>query len=226
MKNTKKYFFRYLRQILLLAGIATGLYACFPSYSDRIDDFDMAATTHDETVDFQSFKTYYVPDTIIHIKDTINVGTNVDISRENDDFIIQEFKRNMEVNGYTEVTDPDDPNLDIAVLISIAASQNTGITNYYPWYGTWGWAFPEYGPSFNWFYPWGGVSQVYSFTTGTIYFAMIDYQNIDSGEEEIPVVWLGGIDGVFETSTGLSTEERLTKGIDQCFRQSPYLKLN
>jgi len=220
--STKNYFFKSVWLLLL----ATGLYACFPSNSEDISDFDMAATTHDESVNFQQFKTFYLPDTVLHLKDTINLGTNVDISREYDELILGQIRDNMLANGYTEVSSTNDPNLDLVLLVSITATQNTGIVDYYPWYGVWGWAFPELGPTFNWFYPWGGVTEVYNFTTGTVLFTLIDYEKIGDNGNDIPAVWIGGVNGIFENSSTMSTEDRLTRGIDQCFRQSSYLKLN
>jgi hypothetical protein len=55
---------------------------------------------------------------------------------------------------------------------------------------------------------------------------MVDVSRVDPVEEKIPVIWAGLINGAMGGSSS-SMEERIYKGIRNCFNQSDYLdKLN
>ena len=68
------------------------------------------------------------------------------------------------------------------------------------------------------YYPWPVVG---SFTTGSVFVEFIDGDDINPDEDQITARWAGVVTGVLSGSN--VTAERITRGIDQCFNQSPYL---
>ena len=58
-------------QILMLLSVLTLILAsgCYPDKIDYVSEYDVAATHYDESVDFGSYVTFSVIDTIIHLTD-------------------------------------------------------------------------------------------------------------------------------------------------------------
>ena len=79
---------------------------------------------------------------------------------------------------------------------------------------------PYYGPGWGW----GGYYPIYvqSYSKGTVLINMIDPDAIDNINKEVPRVWIGVLNGLAQGSVS-SVAERIAKGIDKAFDQSPYL---
>lgn len=220
---------KYLIYVLipvLLAG-------CYPQLDSSVTDADTVITFFDDELrennGYLQYKTYILPDTIIHIIDEENPENNVPISREYDEQILSDVRRNMAAYGYTEmnVEDLDPGNLpDLIILVEAVALKNW-VRSIYCWPPFWGWG--------GWWggwpgYPgWGGCgSTLSSFSTGSIYVNMFDplrfNQDTDAPEINEAEVWLGVGNGVL--SSGVDNEARVEGLIDQAFRQSPYLNQN
>ncbi len=69
------------------------------------------------------------------------------------------------------------------------------------------------------------MTTVSNYRTGSLLLQFIDTENVDPNDDEIPVVWQGTLEGLYEGSSGNITA-RAKKGIDQMFSQSPYLNRN
>ena len=120
----------------------------------------------------------------------------------------------MESRGFVPVENNDPFMADLVIAPYVWSTTTTGvIVDYcfwYPWWCGWG----------AW-YPWGGY--VYQYTFGTVLVDIIDRDGIVfEGEELIPIVWTGALNGAVSNSTS-DTRNRINRGIDQCFEQSPYL---
>ena len=217
--------------VILLIVSLTYLTGCYPSDTVSYQDLDLVTTVYDTSMDFQTLKTFKMPDSIVHIKDTVDPDNNVDISRDYDDFILDLVKTNLINFGYVEEIDPDNNPPDVILLVSAMASKNYYAYTYYPyywgWYGGWGWYWPYYKYYYPWYpgYPWG-PTYIYSYTTGTLIMHMTDPKHATGDDDKkVPIIWLGAINGLLGSSSP-NMENRLEYNINQAFDQSQYLNLN
>jgi hypothetical protein len=202
------------------------LHGCYPSDSVSYSDLDIVTTAYDTEFDFPETKTWYLYDSIVHLKDTLNPSNNVDLSREFDDLILDRIADNMDNYGYTRELDPEANPPDLVFTVSVMATKNFLVYNYYPWY-YWDWGWGWYYKSSNYwgyYYPpyWGGT-YVTSYTVGTLIMNMYDVRNATAETDSIPKVWNGDINGLLGSSAS-TTQRRLEVNIDQAFEQSSYLK--
>ncbi len=217
----KSKFSFHFAQVLSVALLLAGLASCYPG-SISTSEVDIVSTDYDD--DFFAANapmTYFMPDTVPKIGD--EDPENVQLSREDMDFILDQIARNFDELGYTRLTDVDDQNIpDVVVLASAIVVKVTNVGGggcypgwgwggWYPWYPGWGWpgyCYPVYG---------------YSYETGTLTIEMISPDDIKPGEEVVPRVWLAGINGLLRSSAS-SNRDFIRRRIDDAFAQSPYLE--
>jgi hypothetical protein len=188
--------------LLLLAG-------CYPAGPEYTDEYDIVFTNYDDATDFKSKKFYSIPDEVVAIDGSYDPATGPDfIDPTYSALIINRIKSNMTSYGYTLVADTGQADL----IILPGALEVTNVTYTY-WYDYWGY---YYG--YGWYYPYPTVT---TYTTGSLIMTMIDRKNLNPSNNA-RVVWSGIVNGLME---GASTDfgSRINKGIDQAFRQSPYL---
>ena len=191
----------------LILGSIFLLQACFPFGPENIEDFDIVGTFYDENVNFSTFKTYAMPDTIVHV-DNSGVSTT---TGDFDALILSQIAANMGAAGYTRVNKPDDADMILTLAI---AREGYNLENTYD-YGDY------YGPGYD-SYGSGGyynTGSEYQMETGTLLMNLADHKDSDSTK---PSMWLGIINGVTEQSF-TNTSRRLIELINQAFVQSPYL---
>lgn len=215
--------------VVLVFMAFTGMFlaSCYPSDTVTYSDLDLVGTIYDEDKNFQEFKTYVVPDTIIHIVDTLDEN-NVDITRKFDQQILNLVNQNMVNYGYTKELDPQNNLPDVVLTVSITANENIQVWSWYPYY----WGYWPYYKSTNYYwgyYPpyWGGGTQVTTYTTGTVIMNMMDFAehgNTVPENDSINSVWIGTINGLAGAST-TNTTSRIDYTINQAFEQSPYLDI-
>ena len=223
------------RTVITLLGVA-GLFitafftSCYPTDDVSYSDLDLVTTAYDNEMDFTTLKTYYLYDSVVHIKDTLDEDSNVDIGRDFDGLILNLVKENMNAYGYESVEDPENNPPDVALTVSAMASKNTYVYYYYPYY-YWGWGWGWYYKNteyygWGWYYPpyWGG-GYVTSYTIGTLVINMHDVRDVTPETDSIPTIWTGDINGLLGSSAS-TTENRLNYNINKAFEQSPYLKTN
>lgn len=216
---------KLLLKIGILTGIALALTACYPEGAEYTEDLDLVVTNYDPDYNFKGIQTYYMADSIYHI-----VDEGVTPDRTYDAYIISELEKNFDALGYErlDTTDVGSSEPDVAVVVTAVK-----ITYYdyysYPWYPGWGWGWYWKGtdywgyPGYGWGYPWYGGGYVTSYETGTVLWDMFDPDNVDKENEIINVEWMGAINGLLGTSKP-DTKDRITRGINQAFEQSPYLR--
>jgi len=203
--------------VVALIAMAAGM-SCTPGNEITAAESDVAITNYDKTYDFGAVKTWAMPDSVIQITDPDDPK---EISRQFDAQILSEVEDHMTDRGYTRITDLNSPTpADVVVLVTVTTADTYYLYSYYPWYGWWGgwgWYYPGYYP------PYYGAS--YAYSTGTIIISMAEPDDIDPETETIRSVWSGALNGV-SNDTGTSVSNRITRGINQIFAQSPYLKSN
>ncbi|MBC8490757.1 MAG: DUF4136 domain-containing protein [Bacteroidetes bacterium] len=206
---------KLLFKIGILAGIAVALTSCYPGGAEYTEDLDLVVTDYNPDYNFKVIQTYYMADSIYHI-----VDEGVTPDRTYDAYIISELERNFDALGYErlDTNDIGSPEPDVAVVVTAIKVTYYNIYSY-PWYPGWGWGYPDYG----WGYPWYGGSYVTSYETGTVLWDMFDPDNVDKDNKIIYVEWMGAINGLLGTSKQ-NTKDRITRGINQAFEQSPYLR--
>ena len=192
--------------ILLLFGVSAMIVtSCYSDYGLSTSDYDIVATFRDDATNFQSYKTYYMPDTIKTLSDA---GSNPsDVKYE--DQILNEIASQMQAYGYERVSNK--ANADIEVYVGVTSSENY---SYYPgyWWGYWGWYYPWYGGYY------------YSYTTGSLFVTMFDPSKFNQVNKITGAVWAGTANGILD-DTNANILSRTINSIDKMFEQSPYLKL-
>jgi hypothetical protein len=211
---------RFAGSLAALILIPLFLSSCYPDYGMSTSDYDIIVTRYDKDVNFKSFKTYAMPDSVFHIfpkdeDDTIN--------RDYDKEVIARVKDNMDKLGYEHDVPADSDHVTketVVVIISATNSTYQGYSYYPGWgYPGWGWGYPGWG-----YYP--GWAVPYQYSTGTIIVEMYDGSRFDEETEIAPIIWVGGINGLTSGSSPSSIKSRIISSIDQAFNQSPYLKIN
>ena len=212
-----------LTKIGTLTMILFALTSCYPGGAEYTTDTDLIVTNYDEEYDFNSVHTYFLSDSIQHI---VEEGKEPGTSFDN--YILNEMQRNLNALGWERRSDTLESEPDVAIVLTIAEITNYNVYSY-PWYGGWGWGYywkstNYWGyPGYGWGYPWyGGGTYVTSYTTGTIHWRLFDPKKSDEDNEIVYVEWEGALNGLLGT-TSSTTKDRITNGLNQAFKQSPYL---
>ncbi len=220
--------------------------ACYEYHDETyLDELDITITYYDTTQNFQQYNTFAIRDSVGLIEDEMSDSEIAEFYKPGgaSDKIKQNIREHFTSLGYTEVA--DDENYDFGVNMVVAVIENDvyygypgwwyDYYDYYNWYWWGGW-YPYYG------YPWYYGS--YTYQTGTLLVEMADGESIrdyrewaddktpaeieNADPEDVPpikYVWQGLVNGV-AGETGSYNEQRIERGIDEAFTQSPYLVRN
>lgn len=191
---------------ILILGSMVLLQACFPFGPEDIEDFDIVGTFYDENVNFGTFKSYAMPDTIVHVDNSGVTGK----TGEFDELILSQIAANMGAVGYTRVENPDNADMLLTVAISKEGYSLGTSYNYGDYYGD----RYDYG-SGGYYY----TGSNYQLETGTLLMNLADHK-VEGGSTKS--MWLGLINGITEQSF-TNTSRRLIELINQAYVQSPYL---
>jgi hypothetical protein len=195
MKKNAIYFF----VIMLL------MVSCYPDEPVSYEDLDLVYTNYTATFDFASKGTYAMPDKIVKVTGNLADGENPEYVQEPyNTQILNKIKTNMTEMGWTLVDSPDLADLTLFPAVW------TNTTIYY-WNDYWCWYYYYYC-GWGYYYP-----TVTSYTTGTFVMTLVA-----SGADYIQPtsVWTAALNGLV---SGAYNTTRVTNGIDQAFKQSPYL---
>ncbi len=205
-------------------GLILAVGACYPGDGPSdVDDLDVVLTLYDQDVNFGSYQTFAMPDTVMHVNnDTLEAL--LPVPRTNDGLILDLVASNMVAAGFTRELDPLANGADLIMLVGAIGTEQTEYWAYYDWSYYWGyypgWGYPGYGgynPGYGWYYPPAYVGST-TFEQGSLVLTLVD-PNAAAGEA-IPVVWSGVVRGLMNYG-GATT--RITTTINQAFSQSPYL---
>lgn len=198
------------KNVLILAFVGM-LMGCYPDGADYTEELDIVYSNYDETYNFQSKGTYAMPDEIV----LLTGDENDPVDYVQDLYagpILSQIEQNMTALGWTRVDLADNPDVEL-----LPATWTT-TTVFYGGGGYWCWWNPYYCGGW-WYYPYPVVS---GYTSGTLVMTMAD-PNVESGDGRIRAVWTGAINGLL---SDVYSQDRVTKGVNQAFKQSPYLKTN
>jgi hypothetical protein len=212
MKKNKSTLFCLL---LFSAGLFTACQKQPPL--QNLSNNPVILTKYDTSVDFGSYKTFF-------LSDTISLCTSNPIesswSDSNAQSILREVASQMKAAGYTRVSGSPDSSADLNLKL-------VGILNvnvYYQSPDYW-WGYPGY-PNF---YYWGNSNwypypYTYTIRTGSMILEMADLKNVDKNKG-LRVVWNAVGSGLIGYSNSFIVSQCIA-GVDQAFVQSPYLKTN
>lgn len=205
--------------IFLLAGLFAQLVvSCYPEGADNVEDYDVAMTNYDKGADFSTFTTYSMPDSIVYFSN----DKNATIDHRYDSIILQTVQDNFTSLGYQEVETPDVNNMP-SFVVMVSGFSNVNYSYFVDnWYNNWNWYWSGWWPGWGYdpYYPWYPVG-VYSYQTGSIVVEMVS--TTPRSDNKMNILWTGIADGLLQGSSK-SIKYRITKEINQCFTQSPYLK--
>lgn len=200
-----------MKQKLFALAFITGILVfggCYPDGAQYYEETDIVYTDYDDSYNFASKGTYSMPNKIVKITGDLIEGEDPEFVKEPyNTQILNKIESNMTALGYTKAGDPT--NVDMVLFPAVWT--NTTIYYYYdywcwynPYYCGWGWGYPSYTTQ----------------TTGTLLMTLI----ADGDDYVQPTnVWTSGVNGLL---SGRYDVNRVNKGIDQAFTQSPYLKTN
>lgn len=211
-----------------------GLSGCnlYPDDDARIDEFDAVITYNEKSIDFGSYKTYAIVDTVRQLSASQDGKPLVSNAVRNSDYILNLINTNMQSRNYELVANPNDADLLVnagAFTVSNLVVSGGGYPNYWWGYGgSWGypgdyWGYPGYG----YYYPYYPVTFVTEYEVGTLLIDIVDRKNFNANiDEQLFVRWTGVIRGVVGLTDNADIKNRLRLDINQAFDQSPYLASN
>jgi hypothetical protein len=187
---------------------------CYPEGPEYIEELDLVYSNYDPATDFTAKQTYAIPDKIMKIDDDLIAGDDPNYLNEiYAGPMLDRINQNMSTNGWQKVEKDENPDV---LLAPVAIELTT--TVYYGYGGYWDW---WYGGWYGWYYPYPVTT---SYSTGSLVVTMLDAKNL-SPDDKMPAVWNFIVNGLLEGSTS-EFNARYTKGINQAFTQSPYIKIN
>ena len=190
--------------------------ACRKNVIDNLDADEMPLyiTKQEPSVDFSSYSTYSLADSVAVIQNDQLVER---VRTDYDAAFIDAIAAQMQSRGFTRVSHSDSP--DLGITISRIYNDYTGIIDYsYYWDyydGYWGsdyWGYPGY----DYYFP--PVYGTYTVTDGGVALDMIDLKNA-AINNQLRQVWGGLVRG-----SGTFDERRVSNHAQALFDQSPYLE--
>lgn len=207
-------------KLMFACLVAFGLTACEkdPDMNQLDADF-VVYTDHASNVDFGTYATYFIPDSILNAGDV--KATYWD--DENALAIIHAVEKQMELKGYVRTDKKEDA--DLGLQLSYLAQANQIVTGGYADY-SYGWWNPGFWGSGwgGWYYPY---PVVYTFNTNALIIEMVDIsqKEIEENNLKIPVIWYAVASG-FQYGNGRINMLLLIDGVNQAFRQADYITRN
>ncbi len=176
----------------------------YPPDTERLLEDMAVITQYDVNADFNQYKTFSMPTSIIKItnSDTTN------ISNSKAQAALNQVSKDMQSRGFVLAVSPQKPDLGVGVVYY----ENTIVTSYY--YGDY-WGYPYYG--YGYYYPYYPTYYT-SYTAGFANIELLDLKN--ETNNTIYLRWNAGIRGLL---TGDHTIADITGAIDQAFTQTPQL---
>jgi hypothetical protein len=180
------------------------------------DESRIYITNRDSTINFSSYKTYSIADSVLVIDNGRVAGKQANAW---DAQMISAIQNAMKARGFVKVARTQNPDLGINVSRVFNTSTNlVNLSDYWNSYG--GYYDPYYWGygGYDYYYP--PVYGYYQSTEAAFSVDILDLKNASSAQT-IKVIWNGLIrgEGIFNTSNVQSQAQAL-------FDQSPYLKTN
>jgi hypothetical protein len=205
-------------KVLMLALGVGSLASCTkePLKNLTAEESRIYITDHDSSVNFSSFKTFSIVDTVSIIEDGQLSGKQLTAW---DASILNAVAAEMTARGYTQVGRTENP--DLGVNVSRIYNTYNGVMSYPDYWGGYG----GYYDPFYWGYPGSSYYfpqrySIYQITEGAASIDLLDLKTA-STTKQIRGVWNGLIRG-----TGVFNVNNAPSQVKALFDQSPYLKAN
>lgn len=195
--------------------------ACQPEPdANRLYDELVVSTNYDPQADFSRYSTYAISVDTIGLRsnassDSIIVASESGLPRP----ALEAVSSNLDKAGYRRVDKSENPDLGVNVVVVTDLNVFQELVYYDPYYDPYyyGGYYPGYyGYGGSYYYPYVNT---YAYNTAVLVLELVDLKNRNSNNL-VRVVWnayLGDLISTFELVP--QTEA----GIDQAFKQSPYL---
>lgn len=214
----RKKFNKKALSSLTMLGVGLFLIGCYPNSSRNVQDFDTVTTYHNSTdVDYGAYTKFAIMDSVLKPSPDED-GEWVNNKGVFDQQIISRVKEQMEARGYVYEVDPQNNGTDLKIICKVSSSTTHVIYSYYPGYG---------GCYYcgGWYYPWYPVTNVASYSEGSVIVDMTDPANVDPGTGAEAAIWTAVVNGLLSGSDS-GKSQRIDEGIIQAYTQSPYLLRN
>lgn len=206
-----------MKKIVIPVLMAAGILAMTSCKKDPIknlqgDEGQIYVTNHSDSVNFSSFKTFSIADSVPVIQNNRYLGKELSTS---DAAYIQAVKDQLTARGYTLVNKNQNP--DLGVTVSQVYNTSTGVIDYGAYYGGYDpyyWGYGGYG----YYYP--SYYGTYSITEGAMSIDVFDLKDA-SESKSIQAVWSGLLRG-----SGVFSVSAASTGVKALFDQSSYFKAN
>lgn len=184
---------------------------------NQLDNNFTVYTNYDSKTNFNDFKTYYLPDSIL----LVGQGMKAEYWKDkNAQDIIKQVADEMDARGYTRVNAIKEANIGIQLSFIHQTTQVIGTGG---WYDSW-WGPGYWGPYWNdWYYPY---PVTYSYNTGTLIMEMVNltaHPEDTSQKVKLPVIWHSYATGLLFDNSKYNMQLTLD-AVNQAFEQSPYIK--
>lgn len=210
-----------MKKIVIPVLMAAGILAMTSCKKDAVknlegDEGQIYITKHADSVNFSSFKTFSIADSVAVIQNNKLLGKELSAS---DAAYIQAVKDQLTQRGYTLVNKNQNP--DLGITVSQIYNTSTGVFDYGsywdPYYGSyWGpdyWGYGGYGYSFPSYY-----YGTYSITEGAMSIDIFDLKDAKESNK-ISGIWNGLLRG-----SGVFSVSAANSGVKALFDQSSYFK--
>ena len=206
-----------MKKIVIPVLMAAGILAMTSCKKDPIknlqgDEGQIYVTNHSDSVNFSSFKTFSIADSVPVIQNNRYLGKELSTS---DAAYIQAVKDQLTARGYTLVSKSQNP--DLGVTVSQVYNTSTGVIDYGAYYGGYDpyyWGYGGYG----YYYP--SYYGTYSITEGAMSIDVFDLKDANESKS-IQAVWSGLLRG-----SGVFSLSAASTGVKALFDQSTYFKAN
>lgn len=193
---------------------------CYPDDAELDEEMELVTTEHDVNYPFASVQTYILPDTIMLISDPDDPSNDRPVNTNKNKQILSELADHFEHLGYQRMVNTVNGLPDVYVAVSATAANYIrsdwkhwwDFWAYYPWW-------PGWADGYLLWYTWG-IPVYYTYPVGTLVIQMMDVTGTD--ETRIPIVWSATINGLL-TGSDQDLDRRISRDMDQAFRQSVYL---
>jgi hypothetical protein len=180
------------------------------------DESRIYITNHDSTVNFKSFHTFSIADSVAIVSNNQPAGKD---QTAFDEQFITAIKDAMLQQGYTLVEKTNSPDLGLAV--TVISNNYSGLISYNDYGGYYGGSWDPYYwgyPGYSYYYP--TYYGVYNVNETALSVDMFELKNA-AENNQLKNVWAALIRG-----EGIFNPGKVNNQVQTLFSQSPYLKIN
>jgi len=192
----------------LIISATIWLTSCTKDPINNLSDSEsqVFSTNHDKSVDFKTFKTFSISDSVTVVQNDRSVKALTSLDKD----LLTRIITNMQQLGYTYVAANKKPDVGLSAARVTNTYLNVGSTPYSSYwggyYGGYGYGYPSY----------------YTYETSESFWSvsMLDLKNADA-TKQLNVIWDAQIRG-----NGIGNSNYIDGMVDSLFGQSGYLKIN